>query len=258
MDEIKRISDDQLRDLSAQTGFKVGLLTKDFYITVILYLIKDISGIYFKGGTALQKVILNHSRLSEDIDLTATKDVNEIRNGIIDLLKASKFFPRISLDRNQEYFVRIIIYYDKENAIFIDLNQKAKLLLPSQMVPIKHFYPENIPNFEFPTLASEELIAEKVRAAIQRNKPRDHFDIYQIIKAGIPIDLELVRLKCKDGQVDCDFTRMFNQAQKLKQRWDVDLLSLIKEEVTFQEVMKTLAAYFNLKQEKKKKALMKI
>ena len=121
----------------------------------------------------------------------------------------------------------------------------------STLHEVRHFYLENIPLFSFPILSFEEMIAEKVRAAIQRNKPRDHFDIYQIIKLGMKIDLDLVKKKCDEACVEFDLTKMFNRAQKLKRRWDEDLIPLIKEEVTFTEVMKTLADYFNLKDEKK-------
>ncbi len=259
MDEIKRISPEQLTEIAARVGFDPRLMTKDYYITIILYLIKKIEGIYFKGGTALQKILLNHSRLSEDIDFTATKDVTKIRDEIITQLKQSKLFPKVTLDRNHEHFVRIIVNYDSNNAIFIDLNQKARLLLPPEIKAINHFYPDHIPQFTFPTLASEELIAEKVRAAIQRNKPRDHFDIYKMIKANILINLELVKKKCKEGEIEFDLSKMFNRAQKLNRRWNEDLLPLIKEEVSFAEVMKTLAEYFQLKKvkEAKKQSVMK-
>lgn len=252
MDEIKRITDEQLRDISAQRGFNIDLLLKDYYITVILNLIRNINGIYFKGGTALQKILLNYSRLSEDIDLTLTRDIEQIKNEIISTLESSQLFSTITLDRNQSSFIRIVVYYNKNQAIFIDLNQKATLLKQSTMHEVTHFYPENIPSFSFPILAFEEMIAEKVRAAIQRNKPRDHFDIYQIITLGMRIDLDLVKRKCEEAQVKFDLTKMFNKAQKLKKRWDEDLIPLIKEEVSFKEVMKTLADYFKLKQEKKK------
>ena len=46
---------------------------------------------------------------------------------------------------------------------------------------------------------------------------------------------------------------MFNNAKKLKRRWDEDLLPLLAEEISFEEVMKTLAKYFKLKEEKDKK-----
>ena len=55
MAEIKSIEKDRLNLIIAEKGFLPELLIKDYYITVLLYLLKDIRGIYFKGGTALQK-----------------------------------------------------------------------------------------------------------------------------------------------------------------------------------------------------------
>ena len=77
MDEIKKISYDETKEIAAEHGFDPDILLKDYYITTILYLIKDVEGIYFKDGTALQKIFLNYSRLSEDIDFTVTKNVKD-------------------------------------------------------------------------------------------------------------------------------------------------------------------------------------
>ena len=43
---------------------------------------------------------------------------------------------------------------------------------------------------------------------------------------------------------------MFNKAKKLKNRWDQDMIALLSEQITFQEVITTLAKHFNLKEEK--------
>lgn len=56
LDELKIIADGQ--------EFDIVLLEKDYLITYLLYLLKDIKNIYFKGGTALNKIFLNHERLS--------------------------------------------------------------------------------------------------------------------------------------------------------------------------------------------------
>ena len=101
-----------------------------------------------------------------------------------------------------------------------------------------------------PEQTKEEMIAEKMAAAIGRNKPRDHYDLYKIIKKGIPINLELVKKKCNSSGVEFNIIKMFNQAKKLKKRWDEDLIPLLSEEITFNEVMKTLAKEFKLKKEK--------
>ena len=98
----------------------------------------------------------------------------------------------------------------------------------------------------------KEIIAEKVAAAIGRNKPRDHFDIYQIIKKNIPIDMKLVKKKCEQSGNEFSIIKMFNKANKLKHRWDSDMVPLLAEEISFEEVMKTLSKHFKLKEEKEK------
>lgn len=67
MDEIKIITKNYFDELIIEMRFAKPLLVKDYYLTLILYLIKDVEGIYFKGGTALNKIFLNHARLSEDL-----------------------------------------------------------------------------------------------------------------------------------------------------------------------------------------------
>lgn len=119
---------------------------------------------------------------------------------------------------------------------------------------VKHFYKGFIPEFSVNTLARDELIAEKMAATIGRNKPRDHYDLYKIISYKIPIDLNLVKQKCKDSEDEFDITKIFNRANKLKRRWDEDVLQLLPSGgATFTEVMQTLSKHFDLKKEKDKK-----
>ena len=257
MVKIKAITEDLINNISGETGFNTKVLLKDYYLTVILYLIKDINGIYFKGGTALQKTFLDYSRMSEDIDFTLTGDVKEIITDIEKILEKSGFFGKITKDKNVEGFTRIVVHYkgfsNEDGVVFIDLNQRAKLLTKPENHKIMHFYKDNIPDFSFPMLSKEEMISEKVAAAIGRNRPRDHFDIYMILKAKIPISMGLVEEKCRQSKVEFNIIKMFNSASKLKHRWDNDLLPLLAEEITFEEVMKTLAKHFKLKEEKDKR-----
>ncbi len=95
------------------------------------------------------------------------------------------------------------------------------------------------------------MIAEKVAATVGRNRPRDHYDAYTIIKAGIPINLELVKEKCRQSGVEFNVLRMFSKADKLKARWD--MIPLLAEEVPFVDVMRALAGYFKLKEAKEAK-----
>jgi len=249
---FKQISKDEINEIMAKTKFDYDLLVKDYYIMIILYLLKDIKGIYFKGGTALQLTLLNHARISEDIDFTLDRPLKEIRKEIKKAIDESGIFGEITQDKDVDGFLRMVVPYKSDlgnDQIFLDLNERANLLTKPEKHKMKSFYP-NIPDFDFPTLSLKEMVAEKVVASIGRNKPRDHYDIYRLIKAKIPIDMKLVEKKCKQSGHEFSILKMFNKAKKLKNRWDQDMIPLLAEEVTFQEVITTMAKYFKLKAEK--------
>ena len=83
MDEVKRIPAIEFEVILGKTNFLREKLIKDYYLTLILYLIRDVECIYFKGGTALNKIFLNHARLSEDLDFSLTRDEKEVKENII-------------------------------------------------------------------------------------------------------------------------------------------------------------------------------
>jgi len=254
MDIEKNLTEEELKLILAEKRFQKDLLVKDYYLTILLYLLKDVKEIYFKGGTALQKTVLDYSRLSEDIDFTIETNLVVVRGKMISVINKSDLFGEISFGKDVNGFVRLIVPYKTklgQGELFIDLNERGKLFLKPEKLELKHFYP-NIPQFSFPCLSKEEIVAEKVAAAIGRNKPRDHYDIYQIIKHNIPINMSLVKKKCQQSGDEFNITKMFNKAQTLYKRWNEDLEPLNVEEVTFQEVMQTLAKHFKLKVEKDK------
>lgn len=68
----------ELKIIASKYGLNIVLVEKDYLLTHLLYLIKDIEGIYFKGGTALNKIFLDHARLSEDLDFSCTRNILSI------------------------------------------------------------------------------------------------------------------------------------------------------------------------------------
>ena len=64
------------------------------------------------------------------------------------------------------------------------------------------------------------------------------------------INLALVKKKCQDSGDEFSIIKMFNKAQTLKNRWDKDMISLIAEPISFQEVIKFLAQSFILTKQK--------
>ncbi|MDP7491380.1 MAG: hypothetical protein QGG26_00295 [Candidatus Undinarchaeales archaeon] len=59
MAELKRMTEAQLRYLAGEKGFNLIYLEKDYFLTMLLFYLKDIRGIVFKGGTALNKIYLD-------------------------------------------------------------------------------------------------------------------------------------------------------------------------------------------------------
>ncbi|MFH1511108.1 MAG: nucleotidyl transferase AbiEii/AbiGii toxin family protein [Candidatus Woesearchaeota archaeon] len=259
MADLKRLNEKEFNDVISTLPYRKEIMIKDYYITVILYLLKDLAGICFKGGTALQKMFLNYSRMSEDIDFTVTGDLEVVRKAVVNHIKSCEIYARISVDKDVDGFTRLVIAYKgfdgREGPVLIDLNKRAKVILRPVSYQVRHFYQGFIPEFAMKSLSRDEMVAEKVAAAIGRNRPRDHYDLYRIAKQGIPIDMGLARRKCIESGVEFDIIKMFNNARKLKNRWDTDLQPLITEQVSFQEVMRFLSGYFKLSMEKAKRIL---
>ncbi|MBU4502533.1 MAG: nucleotidyl transferase AbiEii/AbiGii toxin family protein [Nanoarchaeota archaeon] len=246
------ISFDELKILADKKGFDLALLEKDYLLTELLYIIKDIKGIYFKGGTALNKILLCHKRLSEDLDFTLTRKLSEVEKDIKDRLKGTRF-KKITHDKRVSHFVRLIAHYKlfhEEGTIFINLNARAKIRLKPQKTNIPHFYKGYIPEFKVKTLNIKELIAEKICAMVQRYAPRDYYDIYNIIKKKLPIDMKLVKQKFKDDNEEFDISRIFKRSYRIHNKWEIDLLPLTTTKPSFKEVMQTLTRFFKYKEHK--------
>lgn len=105
---VEKITKDRIREIAASRRFSELIMTKDYYATVVLYLLKDVDGLFFKGGTALQKIFLNYSRLSEDVDYTVTKSVRELWTVVSKLLLDSGMFKSISQGKSVAGLVRLI------------------------------------------------------------------------------------------------------------------------------------------------------
>ena len=101
---------DELKIIADKKKLNIIILEKDYLVTYLLYLIKDIKNIYFKGGTALNKIFLNHKRLSEDLDFTVTEDIPKIEEKIKNKLKGT-IFNKISHDKRVDNFTRLVVHY---------------------------------------------------------------------------------------------------------------------------------------------------
>ena len=69
----KELFRDMIDTLNTKTGVEIDIIEKDYYVCLILKELskkQDEIKAYFKGGTAVYKILENMNRFSEDIDLT--------------------------------------------------------------------------------------------------------------------------------------------------------------------------------------------
>lgn len=227
------ISEDKLRYIAGSKGFNLIYLEKDYFLTIFLYLIKDFEGIYLKGGTALNKIFLNHKRLSEDLDFAAKGEIRGLRRKMETAIKESSFFTRIDRDKTTKDFARYKIYYrsyfKRGSYIIVDLNHKASILLEPEKHRVPNFYGLD---FGIRTINLKELLAEKIRALMTRNQPRDYFDAYFLLRR-YGVDMDLVRKKLKEAGETFDRERIFRNARKIYSWWDSDMNKLANRKLEF-------------------------
>ncbi len=188
------------------TGFRTGLVEKDYYLSLILLYFNnyDNNELIFKGGSCLNKVHLDFYRLSEDLDFTIPMEpkstrnerrksvtlFKEIFNRIVHYLNDITIEDKLIGYNNSKQYIGKLSYKSlitgqksnikievglRENLIQKFYNGKASTLLqdPFKGVSI-------IPDITLKCLSLQEAFAEKIRAALTRKELaiRDYFDIY--------------------------------------------------------------------------------
>jgi len=234
------ISKDKLKWIAGKENLNIIYLEKDYFLTLLLFQIKDIGKIYLKGGTAINKILLSHKRLSEDLDFTCEKDVKKTLEEIKNAIQDKDEFTHLEKVNSTDGYIRAKIhyksYFQKEATIILDLNEKASVHLDPEQVDLPNFYDLE---FKINMLNRKELVAEKIRALITRNQPRDYFDVYHLLEK-YKVDWNLVEKKVKEAGEKYNRERILKNTQKVYSRWEEDLLPLVKEELTFIECIRKL------------------
>lgn len=220
-----------LERTSAQTGFPLRLLEKDYYITLVLSKINELSkDLVFKGGTCLSKIYYSYYRLSEDLDFTlklpAQSSTRTIRRNAMKPIKESlraflkNFGMSIEgLDKaGHRESTQYIFYLDydsvvlsKKESIKLEIGLRFNPILPATTKKINHKFLHPFtkePLFDGGSvncLALKELVAEKLRAAATREgiAGRDFYDLGYLLKEKFDFrDKELLALFKKKLEED--------------------------------------------------------
>jgi predicted nucleotidyltransferase component of viral defense system len=220
-----------LERTSAQTGFPLRFLEKDYYITVVIPKINDLSrDLVFKGGTCLSKIYFSYYRLSEDLDFTlkmpSDSTTRAMRSNVMKQIKQAirpflkKFGMSIEdLDKAGHRESTQYIYYldyesvvlNKKESIKLEIGLRFNPLLPVETKKVNHKFLHPFtkePLFDAGSvncLALKELVAEKLRAAATREiiAGRDFYDLGYLLREKFDFkDKEVLKLFRKKLEED--------------------------------------------------------
>jgi len=199
----------QLRQVAARSGARdIGNVEIDVILTYLLQLFAEkgiTAHVAFKGGTMLRKMVFGpRGRLSTDLDFTCRTDISADDLMLMMLEAVDKPYHGISFrfDRDKDWYLTdegcaanpVCAHADNEKGVKIKLqvSMRERPVLPVRPMPqlaMDHFKMLEFAPVEVPSLAFEEAVAEKIRAASQRSKIRDLHDLSEIGVRALDHDL---------------------------------------------------------------------
>ena len=243
----------QLRQSAALSGVRdIGSIEIDVVLTHLLQLFQEhgLTGhLAFKGGTFLRKMVFGpRGRLSTDLDFTCCSDISLDDLTLLMLEALEKPYRGISFrfDRDKDWYLtddgcaaNPVCAHDGNIhgvKIKIQVSMREQPILPVRETPQveqSYFKLLGFPPAPTPCLAIEEVIAEKIRAASQRSKIRDLYDLAEISRR--PLNHAVIRslavLKLwQGGGAGLDFVR-FRQRIEAGDEYDLkELVNLLRKD----------------------------
>jgi predicted nucleotidyltransferase component of viral defense system len=143
---------------------------------------------FFKGGTAL-RIIYNSPRFSEDLDFTTAKmsksDIeNLVQEALVEIEKLSISVKIDEFSSTSGGYIGFLSLEILNETVSIELNISKRMGAHKngEVVLISSDF---IPAYNLIQLPQEELVNEKIKALLDRSKPRDFFDLYFILRSNL-------------------------------------------------------------------------
>lgn len=267
------ISRDELTRIAKRRMLTLGVMEKDYALTWTLKAIysnpKLSKYLVFKGGTCLSKVYAENYRLSEDLDFSidgrnALKS-DELRQEMGKALASANQIgaPSLSIIEKDAHEnpgmiilqIRYVGPLGQPNRLKVEVTLNERVIYAPERRDIKEKTYSDIEQFTVTCYAITEILAEKLRAIMQRGKTRDYYDVWQMltkedIRSQVPHELPQIhkRLeqKCKLAGVQFSPEVMFDKVrlEEARAEWANSLGRLVKDLPDFSMVIENLKKPF--------------
>ena len=86
-------------------------------------------------------------------------------------------------------------------------------------------------------MQKEEILAEKIRTIYARQKARDLYDLYKIVKQNTRFNKSLTQKKLDYYNISFDSITFLKRCERLKPLWNQELQSLMENVPSYQEAL---------------------
>jgi len=221
---------------------------RDVVLTYVLrILLEDVlPKMAFKGGTCLKKIYFGDiGRFSMDLDFTSCgMELEELKKSLEQLLGNKTKYGidfdvveenvRASPSGDMESYVAVVRYSHSWNTgeFLLEVSYREQPVLPLQkqlLLDEMYFKYSEFPRFAIICLQKEELLAEKLRAALQRIRSQDLYDLY--LFSSRPFDKDLVKrlvvVKCWNVREPFNSEKLLDRVENADYDWN-DLQQLVR------------------------------
>jgi len=233
------------------TGFNLGQIEKDYvqHLFLMNFYRRISNELVFKGGTALQKTY-GLNRFSEDLDFTLSKKI-ELATIIDKVLTGMNIFGCEAIKKKIKEDEMSITFqvrakgplYDGTDKsltyINLEVSKREEVLLPPVMNSVVPIY-KDLPPYLLPTMNPSEIMAEKIRALFTRERSRDLYDMYFLIKKGVKASIDIVNNKLSYYNKKFEEEELFKAVKRKEKMWKSELEQLVTTVPEFNEVEKTV------------------
>ena len=143
--------------------------------------------VYFKGGTAL-RVVYNSPRFSEDLDFSSSlADIHALEDAVLGAL-AEIGRENVDVDIAESKttsggYLAIVTFRGSDTPVAVQL--EVSLRAGEKRGEAVTIVSDFIPAYTILALAREQLIDEKIQALLTRQKARDFYDLYFMLRANL-------------------------------------------------------------------------
>jgi len=243
------ITREELSEVKEQRKTNLYYEEKEYLQYIFLNAIsKYADDVVFKGGTCL-RICYGLERASEDLDFSTNQSLGDLRKMMQQCLKDFEYLNirhNIYAEKKFAGNVRFEVRFEgplftgsppSTNTLKIDFN-KGKV--ENKIVKVMQKLFSDVPLFTIVVLDEKEILAEKIRALVNRGESRDLYDVWMLLSKKVEVDEKLLFKKLKEEK-----SQLARLKLPSKEEYERDLKNLLRIVPPYEQVKREVIEAIN-------------